>query len=99
MDKENKFVGSHLDEIFDKEGILAETEALALKRVIAWELNKAMEERKTTKSQVAKKIHTSRAAFDRLLDPTNTSVTLKSLEREAIALGKKVHIEFSDLSL
>lgn len=99
MDKKNKFVGSNFDEALNKEGILAETEALALKRVIAWELGKAMEERKITKTQVVKQMHTSRAAFDRLLDPTNTSVTLKSLERAAIALGKKVHIEFSDLTL
>ncbi|MBN9343695.1 MAG: Fis family transcriptional regulator [Caedibacter sp. 38-128] len=99
MDKKNKFVGSNFDETLNKEGILAETEALALKRVITWKLGKAMEERKITKTQVVKQMHTSLAAFDRLLDPTNTSVTLKSLERAAIALGKRVHIEFSDLAL
>ena len=89
----NKHIGSSFDEFLEKEDLLVETESLALKRVISFELENAMKEKKITKAEIARKMHTSRIAFDRLLDPNNTSVTLKSLEKAAVALGKKLHLE------
>lgn len=94
---DNKHIGSNFDDFLREEEILAETEAAALKRVFAWEIQKALKEMHLTKGQVAKKMRTSRAAFDRILDPNNTSVTLKSLERASIALGKRLHIELKDI--
>lgn len=73
--------------------ILAESETLALKRVISFELDAAMKENNLTKSETARRMHTSRMTFDRLLDPNNTGVTLKSLEKVAVALGKRIHLE------
>ena len=90
-------IGSKFDDYLEAEQLLAETEALALKKVLVWELQQAMEERKLTKSAVAKLMHTSRSAFYRLLDPENISLNLMSMEKAAIALGKKIHIEFRDL--
>lgn len=92
----NKHIGSKFDDFLDEENILVESESLALKRVFAWELNQVMTDRKLSKLTVAKRMRTSRMAFDRILDPNNTSVTLKSLERAAIALGKRIHIELRD---
>lgn len=94
---DNSFIGSSFDSFLVGENILVEAEALALKRIIAFTLEEAIKEQKLNKSQVAKKMNTSRMAFDRLLDPNNTSVTLKSLEKAAIALGKKVHFELRSL--
>lgn len=94
---DEKYIGSNFDDFLEDEGILAETEAIALKNVFAWEIKKALKEQHITKVQAAKRMKTSRAAFDRILDPNNTSVTLKSLERAAVSLGKRIHIELLDL--
>lgn len=89
----NKHIGSLFDEFLEKEELLVETESLALKRVISFELENAIREKNVTKTEVARRMQTSRIAFDRLLDPNNTSVTLKSLEKAAVALGKRIHLE------
>lgn len=89
----NKHIGGLFDEFLAKKELLAETESLALKRVISFELENAMKEKNITKAEIARRMHTSRIAFDRLLDPNNTSVTLKSLEKAAVALGKRIHLE------
>lgn len=92
-----KHIGSSFDSFLEDESLLVETEALALKKVISWQLEQAIKKIRITKTEMAKRMHTSRIAVDRLLDPTNTSVTLKSLERAAVAVGKKIHLEFADL--
>ena len=92
----NKHIGTKFDDFLQEEGLLAETEALALKNIFSWEISKAIKEQGLTKSEIAKKIGTSRTAFDRFLDPKNISVTLKSLEKTAIALGKRISIEIRD---
>ena len=97
MNNTKKYIGSNFDHYLEEENLLAETEALALKKVLVWELYQAMEEKKLTKTAVAKLMHTSRAAFNRLLNPDNTSLNLMSMEKAAIALGKKIHIELKDL--
>ena len=93
----NKYIGEEFDKFLEKENILVEAEVLALKRVISFELENAMRENNITKTETARRMHTSRIAFDRLLDPNNTSVTLKSLEKAAIALGKRIHLELRSM--
>ena len=95
MDKKN--IGSSFDDFLEDEGILVEAEAVALKTIFAWEFQKSLKEQHITKVQAAKRMRTSRAALDRILDPNNTSVTLKSLERAAVSLGKRIHIELKDI--
>ena len=73
---------------------MAQTEAVATKRVLAYQMEQAIKEMKLTKTDLAKRMNTSRAAVNRMLDPNNTSVTLASLETAALALGRKVRIEF-----
>jgi DNA-binding Xre family transcriptional regulator len=86
-------LGSDFDEFLAKEGILAAVEAVAAKRVIAYQIEELMKERKLTKTAMAQRMKTSRAALDRLLDPGNEAVTLQTLERAALALDKRLHIE------
>lgn len=89
----NKHIGSDFDEFLQEEGILAEVEAAALKRVLAFQIQQEMKRNQLTKSALAVKMRTSRAAVNRLLDPTNASVTLQTLERAALAIGKRLKIE------
>lgn len=89
----NSHLGSSFDDFLVEEGILADTEAAAIKRVIACQIELEMKRAKLSKSAMAEKMQTSRTALDRLLDPTNVSVTLQTLEKAAIALGKSLKIE------
>lgn len=95
MVKENKHIGSSLDDLLGETGDLAETKALAIKRVIAWQLAEKMKEEHITKTRMAEMMNTSRSALDRLLDPANTAVTLKTLTGAANALSKRLQIELS----
>ncbi len=82
----NKYLGSGFDDFLEEEGLRAETEAAAIKRVIAYRIEMEMKRANLSKSALAEKMHTSRSALDRLLDPSNVSVTLQTLERAALAL-------------
>ncbi len=89
----NKHLGSNFDDFLEEEGLRAETEATAIKRVIAYQIEMEMKRAKLTKSAMAEKMRTSRSALDRLLDPANVSITLQTLERAALALGKNLKIK------
>ena len=91
----NKYIGSSFDDFLEEEGILAETEAVAIKRVIAYQLAQLMERQHISKTAMARQMKTSRSALNRLLDPENTSITLQTLERAAHAIGKRLRIEFA----
>ena len=89
--------GSNFDSFLEEEGIREEVEAVAIKRVLAWQLEQAMHEQKKTKQAMAKQLRTSRSQLDRLLDPSNVSVTLHTITRAARALGKRVIIRVADM--
>jgi len=91
----NKHIGSSLDEYLSEEAMLEEVTAVAVKRVISWQIEQEMKAQNLTKTAMAKKMHTSRAALNRLLDETDTSLTLTTLASAAAALGKKVRLELS----
>lgn len=86
----NAHIGSSLDSFLEEEGT-----AGAIKRVLAWQIERAMEERGLSKSAMAKAMRTSRPALDRLLDPDNPSVTLDTLHRAAAAVGRKLRLELT----
>jgi hypothetical protein len=88
--------GSTFDSFLEEEGIREEVEAVAIKRVLAWQLAQAMQDQQKTKQAMAKQLHTSRSQLDRLLDPSNVSVTLDTITRAARALGKRVIIRVAD---
>ncbi len=84
-----------MHDFLDEEGLLAEAEAVAVKRVIAYQLGEMMKEQGLSKTALAGRMKTSRASLERLLDPENASVTLLTLERAARALGMRVKIELA----
>lgn len=90
----NRHIGSDFDDFLREEGIQPEVEAAAVKRVIAFQVRALMKQSDLSKSELARRMETSRSAVDRLLDPDNTSVTLLTLEQVAKALGQRVRIEF-----
>ena len=89
----NQHLGSDFDDFLLDEGIYAETQSLSIKRVFAFQLRELMQQQGMTKVQLAARMETSRSALDRLLDPANTSVTLATMERAALVLGKRMRLE------
>ncbi|TYL47129.1 XRE family transcriptional regulator [Marinomonas sp. IMCC 4694] len=89
----NTHIGSSFDDFLEEAGVLAETNAVAIKRVIAWEIQQKIESEHLTKTKMAQIMNTSRAALDRLLDPNNTSITLHTLDNAAKALGKTLRLD------
>jgi DNA-binding Xre family transcriptional regulator len=93
--KKNPHVGSDFDDFLAEEGILAAVESVAIKRVIAFQIVQLMKDEGISKTEMARRMKTSRSSLERLLDPTNDSVTLQTLEHAAQALGKRLRIEFA----
>jgi len=91
MKKEN--VGSSFDGWLREEGIYKEASAAAIKRVLARQIGQEMAAQKLSKSEMAKRMHTSRAALERLLDPENDAVTLNTLFKAATAVGRQINLE------
>ena len=91
----NPHIGSNFDDFLREEGILEEVTARAHKRLLALQLEDAMQHSRMTRTELAGKLNTSRSQLDRLLDPDNTAVTLESLERLALAVGKNLRIELA----
>ena len=91
----NEHIGSNFDEFLAADAMLEEVTAVAVKRVIAWQIEHEMSAQNLTKTIMAKKMHTSRAALNRLLDETDTSLTLTTLASAASVLGKTLKIELA----
>jgi plasmid maintenance system antidote protein VapI len=70
-------------------------EAVATKRVLAWQLENEMKRQRKTKQAMARELRTSQSQLDRLLDPHNTAVTLETITRAARVLGKKVVVRIA----
>ncbi len=91
--KPNPHLGSYVDDFLKEEGIFEECEALAIKEVLAWQIEKAMTEQKLSKSKMAQLMKTSRTQLDRLLDPKAGNVTIETLQRAASVLGRSLRLE------
>jgi antitoxin HicB len=89
-------VGSSFDSFLAEQDLLDEVNAVAQKQVLALQIAAAMKRRRISKSDLAKRMRTSRSALDRLLDPNNPSVTLATMDRAASALGKRLRIRLED---
>jgi antitoxin HicB len=86
-------IGSNFDDFLKEEGLYEAATAAAMKKVLAWQIEEAMKAQSLTKTALAKRMHTSRAALNRLLDDSDTSLTLTTLASAAAALGHGVRIE------
>ena len=91
-----KHIGSSFDDFLADEAMLEESTAVAIKRVMAWQIAQEMRAQHLTKTALAKKMHTSRAALNRLLDENDASLTLTTLAGAAAALGKKIDLRLAE---
>jgi predicted XRE-type DNA-binding protein len=90
-------VGSSFESFLVEDGIHEEVNALAVKRVLAWQIEQEMEAQGLTKAKMAARMRTSRSQLDRLLDPSNDKVQLDTIHRAAKAIGKKLMIGLENL--
>ena len=93
MKKEH--IGSDFDDFLAQEGLLAECEAGALKRVIAWQITQEMKRRRISRAALAGRMKSPRTSIDRLFADNDSAVSLQLLERAALALGRKLKIELA----
>ncbi len=91
----SKHIGSDFDEFLAEDGLREEVTATAIKRVIAWQLAQAMKAKHITRTEMAARMHTSRAVVNRLLDENDTSVTLATLSRASVAVGVPLRFELA----
>lgn len=88
-----KHIGTNFDAFLKDEGLLEAVTAVAVKRYIAFQITQKMAKEQLTKAEMARRMETSRAALDRLLDPSNPAVTLQTLQSAAQALGGRLKVE------
>jgi antitoxin HicB len=86
-------IGSSFDDYLKDEGAYEETSAVAIKRVLAWQLEEAMKKNGVSKNEMAKRMHTSRSQLDRILDPDNDKIQLDTVFKAAQVLGREVKME------
>jgi antitoxin HicB len=89
-------IGSDFEDFLKEEGLFAEVQVLAVKELLAYRIQTLMRQERLTKDALAKRMKTSRAALDRLLDPDNPSVTLATLGKAACALGRTLQVELTE---
>lgn len=92
----NRHIGSSFEDFLNEEGILEEVTTQAFKRVLAWQVQEAMRMQKISKLEMARRMRTSRSQLDRFLDPDNDKVLLATVQRAALAVGKRVSIQLED---
>ena len=91
----HKNIGKSFDSFLDEEGIREQVEDVAIKRVIAFQVKAEMEKQNLTKTELAKKMNTSRSALNRLLDPEDEAITFKTLKKAANVLEKKLVVQLA----
>lgn len=91
----NPHIGSSLEDFLKEEGRLEEATEVAIKRVLAWQIDQAMKQQQLSKVEMAQRMRTSRSQLDRLLDPGHTAVTLYTMQRAAV-LGKRLRLDVVD---
>ena len=91
--RKNRHIGGRFDDWLKEEGIYEEATNASIKKVVAWQIQQAMEKQNLTRTEMARRMATSRVQLNRLLDPDNDSVTLGTLSRAATAIGRRLRLE------
>lgn len=91
----NPHIGSSFDDFLKEEGIFEEVTAAAIKEVLVWQIQESRQAQGLSKSELAKRMGTSRSQLDRLLDPANSQVQLDTLQRAATALGRTLIVKLA----
>ena len=95
--RKNKHLGSSFDAYLVEEGLYEEATSVAWKRVLSWEVSEAMKKEGISKSEMAKRMNTSRSQLEHFLDPENPSVLVETVQKAAVAVGKRVTIGLIDV--
>jgi len=82
-----------LDDFLTEEGVREEFQAVAIKEVLAWQIEQAMKDQGISRKKLAERMGTSRSQIGRLLDPKDGNVTLLTLQRAAALVGRKVRLD------
>ena len=90
-----RHIGSNFDDFLGRAGLLAECEAGALKRVVAWQIAREMKRRRISRAALAGRMKSPRTSIDRLFAENDSAVSLQLLERAALALGRKLKVELA----
>lgn len=90
-------IGSSFEDVMKQDGLYDEVTAVAIKRVLAWQIEEAMKAKRITKQKMAERMHTSRTQVDRMLDPKNDKVSLETIHRAASVVGKRLRISLEDV--
>ena len=90
--EKNIHEGSCFDDFLKEENILDDATAVAVKRVLAWQVMQAMAQENVTKTAMAKRMKTSRSQLERLLDADYTGTSLEVMQRAASTVGRKLRI-------
>ena len=93
MNQADNSIGTSLDEFLADEGLLESSQSVAIKRVLSWQITQFMKKHAISKAAMAIRMDTSRSALYRLLDPNNESVTLKTLQNAARAIGAQLEVK------
>lgn len=91
--RKNPHIGGRFEDWLKEQGIYEETTNASIKRVVAWQLERAMKQQNLTRTEMARRMSTSRVQLNRLLDPENDGVTLDTLSRGASAIGRRLRLE------
>jgi antitoxin HicB len=97
MSNTDRNTGSSFESFLEEEGILEEVDAVAIKRVIAWQIKQEMQTQRISKKAMAERLHTSRTQVDRLLDPDNVTVQLLTLTKAAREVGLRFKLSMEPL--
>ncbi len=89
----NRHIGSRFDRWLRAEGLSEDVTGAAIKRVLSRQIADAMAAKHITKTEMASRMQTSRAALDRLLDPEHEAVTLSTLRKAAHVVGRQLRME------
>ena len=91
--RKNPHIGGRFEDWLKDEGIYEDTTNAAIKKVVAWQIQQAMQEQHLTRTEMARRMETSRVQLNRLLDPKNDGVTLATLSRAAAIVGRRLRLE------
>ena len=91
--RKNPHIGGRFEDWLQDEGMYEEATTAAIKKVLAWQIQQAMEEQNVTRTEMARRMATSRVQLNRLLDPKNDGVTLATLSRAAAIVGRRLRLE------
>ncbi|RLA47504.1 MAG: Fis family transcriptional regulator [Gammaproteobacteria bacterium] len=97
MAKRNPRAGSSFNDFLKADGIYEDVQNTAIKKALSAKLEAAMFDQNISKTDMAKRLKTSRSQLDRLLDPDNETITLQTASRAAAVLGMTLEINLSPI--